>query len=250
MEIITVSVQKGGTGKSVTAAALAAEAVQDGKRVLAIDLDGQGNLSFMLGADPSETGTFELFQGVRPEELIQETDSGIDIISASWKLSTVKSSQGSARRLQDGLKGLERYYDLVILDTPPNGGELQYNALQAATGLIAPVQADIFGLQAYYLIRDAARQFRGRSHALPFLGVIITQYNRQATITRQMRETIQKTVEADHVPYLGEVRKAVAISEAAALQIPLLKYAPKSKPVEDYRRIYRAAIAPLFSPGR
>ena len=237
MQIITVAIQKGGTGKTTTAAAIVQAAAYKGRRVLAIDIDPQGNLSFALAADTSKPGSYNLLMGEDAAGLIQHKP-GYDIIPASWNLSTITSGKGSARRLQRAITPLKRDYDLIVIDTPPTAGELQYNALQAATGLVIPLQADIYNLQSLYQITDTARQIQQTNPALQITGFILTQYDNRSTIARQMKDTITEQAAAMGVPYLGAIRAAVAVKEAAALQQSLFEYAPKSKPAADYLTVY------------
>ena len=238
MNILTVAIQKGGTAKTTTAAALAGAAVYRGRKVLAIDLDPQGQLSFTLAADTSRPGSYDLLMGAAAADLIQTTPAGLDVIPASWNLSTVTSGKGSARRLQRALKQLQGEYDLIIIDTPPTAGELQYNALQAATGLIIPLQADIYNLQSLYQITDTARQIQESNPELTIKGFVLTQYDGRSTLARQMKDTITAQAAAMGVPFLGTIRGAVAVKEAAALQQSLFEYAPKSKPAQDYLALY------------
>lgn len=241
--VIAVTMQKGGTGKSSTAAALTQAAADAGKRALAIDLDSQGNTSFFLAADTSRPGAYELLtRNSDPRRLIQTTQGGLDVIPASWNLATVTSSRGSARRLQMALEPIKRSYDLIIVDTPPNAGELQYNAMQAADGLVIPLQADIVGLQGLYLLHDTAQQIRASNPALTITGIVLTRYNARSTIARQMEQKITDTAAELGIPYLGAVREAVAIREAQTLQRSLYQYAPNSKPAQDYRAILRKIL--------
>lgn len=240
MQVITAAVQKGGTGKTTTVAALAQAAAYRGRRCLAIDLDPQCNLTFALAADANRPGSDLLLQGADPAELIQETAAGIDTIPASPNLAAEKSSTGSARRLQKALEPIRGSYDLIIIDTPPTAGELQYNALQAATGLLIPLQADAYCVNSLYLITRTARQIQGSNPDLQILGFILTQYNGRSTIARQMQETITTRAAAIGVPYLAAIRKAVAVEEAAALQRSLFEYAPNSKPAQDYLTLFDA----------
>lgn len=237
MDIFTVAIQKGGTGKTTTAAAITQAAVYRGSKVLAIDLDPQGNLSFTLAADTGKPGSYDLLQGAAAADLIQHKP-GFDVIPASWNLSTVTSGRGSARRLQTALEPIKKDYDLMVIDTPPTAGELQYNALQAATGLIIPLQADIYNLQSLYQMTDTARQIQDSNPDLQIIGFVLTQYDGRSTIARQMKETITEQAAALGVPYLGAIRAAVAVKEAAALQQSLFEYAPKSKPAADYLEIF------------
>ena len=236
--VISVSIQKGGTGKTTTAAALAQAAAYMGKKALAIDLDPQGNLSFALRADTRGAGAFEFLNGADFQNVIQTTAQGLDVIPASWNLATITSGKGTARRLQQAIGQITGLYDLITIDTPPTAGELQYNALQAATGLIIPLQADIYNMQSLYQITDAARQIQGSNPALSIMGFILTQYDGRSTISRQMKEVITDQAAAMGVPYLGAIRAAVAVKEAAALQRSLFEYARRSKPAADYLEIY------------
>lgn len=241
--IFAIAMIKGGTGKSTTAAALTQAAASMGKRALAIDLDSQGNTSFFLSADTTRPGAYELLtSSTDPRRLIQTKQGGLDVIPASWNLATVATGRGSARRLQKALEPIKRSYDLIFIDTPPNAGELQYNALQAADGLLIPLQCDIVGLQGLYMIHDTAKQFQATNPALKITGIILTRHNNRSTISQQMQQKIIDTAASLEIPYLGAVREAVAIREAQTLQRSLYDYAPNSNPAIDYKTILTKII--------
>lgn len=242
VKIITVTTQKGGTGKTTTAAALTQAASYKGMRALAIDLDPQGNLSFALAADTSRPGSYDLLTGRPAAELIQQSGQGMDVIPASWNLSTITSGKGTARRLERALEPIKEKYDVIVVDTPSKVGELQYNALQAATGLLIPLQADIYGVQSLYQTIDTAVQFQSSNPNLTIKGLILTQYDQRSTISKQLKESITNSAAEMNVPYLGAVRAAVAVKEAAALQQSLFEYAPKSKPAADYLQIFNSIM--------
>lgn len=239
MHVYTVAIQKGGTAKTTTAAALVQAAAHTGRRALAIDLDPQGQLSFTVGADTGRPGSFELLEGAAAADTVQQIRPGLDAIPASWNLSTVTSGTGSARRLQKALAPIAGSYDIIVIDTPPTAGELQYNALQASTGLIIPLQADIYNLQSFYQIVDTARQIQHSNQALQITGFILTQYDSRGTLTRQMKDNITAQADKMGIPCLGVIRSAIAVKEAAALQQSLFDYAPKSKPTADYMELYK-----------
>ncbi len=170
MQIITIGNQKGGTGKSVTAAAIAQAGAAEGLKVLAIDLDPQANLTFALRGDTRSKGSFELLEGEPARQTVQTTAQGIDLIAASRNLATVKTGTGSAKRLQRALQPIKSIYSLIVIDTPPTAGELLYNALQASTRLIIPLQADTFSLQGLYQIAETAQQFTKSNPELQIMG--------------------------------------------------------------------------------
>lgn len=240
MQIISITAQQGGTGKTTTAAALAQAAAYRGRKVLAVDLDPQGNLSFCLNADVDQAGSFELLNGDNPAELIQTAPTGPDVIPASPNLATVKSSTGSARRLQKALEPIRGKYGLIIIDTPATTGELQYNALQAATMLLIPLRADAYCVKSFYQVIRTARQIQGSNPELRTIGTLLSKFENRSTIARQMQATIQEAAATTGAVYLGAIRKAVAVQEAAALQQSLFEYAPNSKPAQDYLQVFDA----------
>lgn len=238
MRIITTSIIKGGTGKTTTAAALAQAAAAAGKKVLAIDLDPQANLSFFVGADPNAPGSYDLLHGVDPAQLIQRTQQGLDAIAAAPDLSTEKTTPASAKRLQQALEPVRESYDLIVIDTPPQIGELTYNALQASTGLIIPLETDNSSLQGLYQIAEIAAHIAQRSNPLlRIIGVILTRYDARPKLNRYLRDVIAQRGEEIGAPFLMGIRPGIAIREAQAMQRSLYDYAPRSKPAQDYKKL-------------
>ena len=239
MNILTIANQKGGTAKSTTAAALAQAAAGQGKRTLAIDLDPQGNLSFFLKADTRKASSLDLLEGKPLKEVLQPAGRNLDAVAASWNLQTISSSRGSARRLKAALEPAAGQYDLIIIDTPPTAGELQNNALMAATDLIIPLQADTVGLQGLYQMTDTARQVQKGNPALTLTGFILTRYRANSRLAKQMTQLIKNAAAAMGIPFLGVIREAVAVQEAQALQQNLFDYSFMSNPAMDYNQLLR-----------
>ncbi len=239
MQIITTAIIKGGAGKSTTAAALAQAAAINKKRVLCIDLDPQANLSAFIGADPNQAGSYQLITGSEPAQLIQETEQGIKAITGSPDLATITTSPGSAARLQRAIDPIIRKFDFIFIDTPPQMGELTYNALQACTGLIIPLETDESSLQGLYQITDIAEHIKQNSNpGLSIIGTVITRYNAQTKFDRYIRDIIAEKGQEVGAPLLQEIRKGIAIKEAHGFRQSLFEYAPRSKPAADYMELY------------
>lgn len=238
MQILTIANMKGGSGKTATAAAIAQAGAAQGLRVLAVDLDPQANLTFTLGGNARAGGSYELIEGQPARQIIQETRQSIDLISASKGLATVTTTTGSAKRLQRALQPIKGLYDLIIIDTPPTAGELQYNALQASTGIIIPLQADIYHLQGLYQIHDTAQQFKRSNPELTEKGYILTRHNARSNLAKAMQESIESKAAALNIPFIGAIREGIALREAIALQQSLYEYAPNSKPAIDYMQAF------------
>lgn len=238
MQIITLANQKGGAGKTSTAAAIIQAAAVEGLKVLAIDLDPQANLTLTLAGDTRAKGSFELLEGTPARQTIQETAQGIDLIAASKNLAAVQTTTGSAKRLQKALQPIKSIYDIIVIDTPPTAGELLYNSLQASTGLLIPLQADMFNLQGLYQIADTAKQFKQSNPDLKVLGFVLTRYDGRSTLAKTFRDTITKKAAELGIEHLADIREGIAIKEAAAFQENLFEYAPKAKPAQDYKELF------------
>lgn len=238
MQIITTAVIKGGTGKSSTAAALAQAAVKTGKKVLAIDLDPQGNLSSFIGADQSGASSYDLLHGDPAAQLIQTTEQGINAIAASPDLATERTTPASAKRLHAALEPIKGMYDFIFIDTPPTMGELTYNALQASTGLIIPLETDNSSLQGLYQITGIAQRMKGSNPDLSIIGIILTRYDNRPKINRYLQQLIADRGQEIGAPFLMSIRSGIAIREAQALQQSLFEYAPHSKPAQDYKKLF------------
>jgi len=238
MQIITTAIIKGGTGKTATSAALAQAAAFHGKRVLAIDLDPQANLTFSLGGDQNLEGAYQMLTGTPVRKVLQKTGQGITVISASPDLATLTTSPGSANRLSDAIKPIQKDYDICFIDTPPMLGELLFNALMASTGLLVPLETDTNSLQGLYQISDIAHQMMKANPGLSILGVILSRYDSRPNINRYLKDTIAQKGEEIGAPLLGEIRPGIVIREASALQQSLFEYAPQSKPAQDFMELY------------
>ena len=234
MQIITTAVIKGGTGKTTTAAALAQAAAAEGYKVLAIDLDPQGNLTHTLKADPNNASSYDLLHG--DTDVIQSTEQGIDVIAASPDLATERTAPASAKRLQEALEPIKGNYDFIFIDTPPTIGELTYNALNASTGLLIPVETDVNSIQGIYQITDIAKQMQIHNPDLQILGAVLTRYDNRPKINRYIKNVI--ITDGEDTPLLATIRNGIAIREAQALQVSLYEYAPKSKPAQDYKKLF------------
>lgn len=239
MKILTAAVIKGGTGKTTTCAAIAQAAAASGKKVLIIDLDPQGNLSFSVGADQTQAGSYDLLHGTPAAELIQDTAQGIAAIPASPDLSTERTTPGSANRLQEAIQPIKNDFDLIVIDTPPTLGELQYNALRASTDLLIPLETDSSSLQGLYQITDIAHQMQRSNPDLSITGVILTRYDGRPKLNKYLKDVIAEKGQELGAPLLQTIRAGVAIREAQALQVSLYEYAPGSKPAQDYKELYQ-----------
>lgn len=215
--ITAVTTQKGGTGKTTTAQALATGLNLAGYSALAIDADPQGNLTYAMGAENRE-GLYEAMKGKRISDLIQSTDQGDVLASSPDLVAAVFEFTGRRREylLEKALEPLEGVYTHIIIDTPPSLGILTVNALTAAHDVVIPLEASVFSLQGLGQLSGTIRMVQGHSNAdLRIAGILINKFNPRAAAPRDVKEAIDTM--ADKLKtrvYTTAIRQGVAVQEA------------------------------------
>ena len=239
MEIITVASQKGGTGKTTTAAAVSCWAVEHGQRAVVVDLDPQASLTHIFGGDGNAPGAYEFLKGTPAEQLVQTFDGLPDLISANLKLAGAESEfstqPGRDFFLKESLAVVSDRWDLVVIDTPPTLGTLLVNALTASSKAIIPLQVDTFAAQAVYQLMGTVEQVRKYcNRSLTVSGVLPTRFSSRTVLARDHMDDLAEKCAALNLPLLPPISEGVAVRESQTMQQSLFTYAPKSKPAQDY----------------
>lgn len=227
--IITVINQKGGTGKTTTAAAMLAYYEQAGIKALGIDLDPQCNLTLSLGAKQNRANALGLLTGqADPESTIQRANY-TDCIAGAPELSGAdimfNEDIGKAYKLKKALKSIQGKYEHIIIDSPPALGTLSVNALTASDGVIIPCQAELFSVQGLSQLSNTLEQIREYTNpGIKILGVLLTRHNARATLSRDFQEIIKREAEKLGTSIFNTViRESVTVKEALAMQQSIYK---------------------------
>lgn len=236
---IAIINQKGGVSKTTTALALGAGLTLRGYKVLLVDLDAQGNLSYSMGAEEANFTTIDvLSKKVKAADVIQHLEQG-DLLPTSPELSfadKLLGDTGKEYRLKEALDPIKENYDYIIIDTPPALGVLTVNALTACTGVIIPAQADVFSLQGIsqlYATIDAVKKYTNPS--LKVMGLLLTRFSNRAVLSKNIAEVMEQTAhELDTKLFTATIREGIAIKEAQISRQSIFEYAPKSNPAQDY----------------
>lgn len=240
MEVIATANQKGGAGKTSTAAALWSYLNAHGRKALAVDMDSQGNLSLIADAETDGPTVFgALLREIQLQDAIQHTAQG-DIVAASPLQSaadTALQMLGKERRLKEALDTVAAAYDFVIVDTPPHMGVLTINALAAADRVLIPAQADLFSLHGIGQIADSIRDVREycNNSSLQVDGILLTRFSDRANVSKAVRDALRERAEAmGGRLYSATIRDAVAVKEAQIAHKSIFDYAPGAKVAGDY----------------
>ena len=237
---IAVTNQKGGVGKTTTAAALLASLHRRGARVLGVDLDPQGSLGFSLGLDIEQCVTiYDVFRGaVEPEAAIAHTDT-CDLLPSNILLSGAElefNRPGREFLLKTALSKMEENYDYIIVDTPPALNLLTVNAYVAADRLIIPMAPEVLSLLGVSQIKETIESVREYYNPhLEVLGILLNRYSARFNLNREVLELAgQIAGQLNTVVFEAKIRSSVSAAEAPAHGQSVIDYAPSSKPAQDF----------------
>ena len=246
-ECIAVINQKGGAGKSTTSNAIGAGLFQRGYKVLFIDLDAQGNLSYSMKCENKPLSSLEVLTGTATAREATLTTPQGDIIPASPALAsadTIITDTGREYRLKEALEPLKEVYDYIIIDTPPALGTLTINALTACDSVIIPAQADIYSLQGIGQLNQTIQTVKRYCNSdLTIKGIVITRYSPRAVLTRDMTDLLEDTAKQLNTKvFTSRIRECIALKEAQASQTDIFAYNPRSNAGIDYKALLEEMI--------
>ena len=241
MKIIAIASQKGGSGKSTTAAVIIDYLSRMGKRVLAIDLNDQGDLTDTLGAEATTSGAGEVLKGKTVAGTATETNlRGVDILTGAEDLALLETkitATGRARAeiLRNALRPQHRYYNFVIIDSPGSFNTAFLNALAAADSIIITTQPDYYSLRGVNRIIENVATVRAINPGLKVDGILLTRYQGRRNVTREAVEKLKEMeTELNTKLFDAKIRENAKTAEAPKSHKSVISYAPGSIGAEDY----------------
>ncbi|WP_313409030.1 ParA family protein [Aeromicrobium sp.] len=240
--------QKGGVAKTTSVASIGAALAEAGQRVLLVDLDPQGSLTFSLGVDPEElevTVAEVLLGKVDAVDAIGTTDEGVDLLPANVSLAEAEENlvtrTGREQRLRVALAKVADDYDWILLDCPPALGVLTVGALSAADQVLIPLQAETLSHRGVGQLLDTIHDVRSFINpGLQVRGVLATAYDGRTAHARNVLAAIEETYELEVLD--PPIPKTIRFAEAPAIGRSILSTARTHKGAEAYRAIARLLI--------
>ncbi len=241
--VISVVNQKGGVGKTTTMVSVASILTEEHKlKVLAIDLDPQGNASSGLGLEKNSYRKCiynVLINDCDLEGVIYSSSlNSLKIIPATIQLAGAEielvGELSRENKLKRALSKAHKDYDVIIIDCPPSLGLLTVNALAASTDLLIPLQCEYFALEGLTQLLSTIDLVKSDLNPMiNILGVLLTMADHRTNLTSQIIEEVQKHI-PQHV-FNTVISRNVKLSEAPSHGLPIIYYDPKSKGALNYR---------------
>jgi chromosome partitioning protein len=245
-KVIAFANQKGGVAKTTTTLNLAAAFAESGHRVLAIDMDPQGNLTMSQGIDPDaiEKSMYDvLVHGLSIREIIRKREvdvacASIDLAGAEIAMSTMI---GRERALQKALRPILEDYDFMCIDTPPSLGLLTINALAAASKVIVPVQCEYLSMRGLIQLQNTLAMIREDLNPdIEIEGILPTLVDSRTVHAKEAIEILEENF-GDRV-FASRIRKTVRFAEAPVKGMSVLKYEPDGVAAQSYRDLAKEVL--------
>ena len=250
-KVIALVNEKGGVGKSTSAATIGYILAQKKKKVLLIDFDGQGHASLLCGVrniNQLQETTATLLNRIICGEELPEAESflhrhkGVDLIPSNSQLFALERNLSNAdfreTKLQELTERFREQYEYILIDCMPNGGTTQINAMLSADELIIPTQAEVFSAVGMtQLARHSARIQKNTGRRLKIAGVLITMYDKRTSLSREVCGMLE---EYKGIPiFKTRIPRSVKVGEAALYGQTISEYAPNHPAALAYEALVK-----------
>ena len=241
-EIMAIANQKGGVGKTTTTINLSAALAEQGKRVLIIDMDPQGNTSSGLGIDKDEleTTVYQLMIGDNSfDECVQkDVFENLDVLAANVNLAGIEietmDMEDRNYILRDIISEVEDKYDFIIIDCPPSLNTLTINSMTTADSVLVPIQCEYYALEGLSQLIYTINLVKDR------LNPKLTMYDGRTNLSMQVIENVRNNL--NQTIYDTIIPRGVRLAEAPSHGLPITQYDNRSTGAKAYMALAKEVI--------
>ena len=255
-EIIAIANQKGGVGKTTTTFNLGVALAQNGKKVLLVDADPQGDLTTYIGihnAENIETTLYTLMGrtmndiDVNPKEAILHHDEGIDIIPTYLELASMEMSLVNAMSreftMRNSIKDLKKDYDYILIDCMPSLGMLTINALACADKVIIPVQSEFLAAKDMNHLMTTVLKVRKQINPdLKVGGILMTIVDDRRNLSKEIYEELSSTYGKVFRMFETKIPRSVKAAESTRLGKSILSYDKNGKVAKSFMNLAKEVL--------
>ena len=247
--IIAIANQKGGVGKTTTAINLAACLAEAGKKILAIDLDPQGNMTSGLGVDKNEVENtvyqLMLDECTIKESMVHTVVDNLELIASNVNLAGAEIELlGIADKeyiLKNAVDYIKEDYDFIIIDCPPSLNMLTVNAMTTANTVLVPIQCEYYALEGLSQLIHTINLVQERLNPeLDIEGIVFTMYDVRTNLSNHVVANVKENLDAKI--YQTMIPRNIRLAEAPSYGIPINMYDTKSAGAESYRNLAKEVI--------
>ncbi|MGE3276015.1 MAG: ParA family protein [Vicinamibacterales bacterium] len=244
-KVIAVTNQKGGVGKTTTAINLAASLALQGKRVLLIDVDPQGNATSGVGLKGQRASAGTVYDALTSDDaparaeqfLLPSTIEHLSVVPATRELAGAEIEligvDQRERRLAAFIQPLRSRFDYVLIDCPPSLGLLTLNALVAAHTVLIPLHCEYFALEGLADLVATMRRVRAAMNPdLEIEGVLLTMNDERTNLGQQVGRDVREFFKEK--VYRTVIPRNVRLAEAPSHGLPVVTYDARSRGAEAY----------------
>lgn len=248
-KMISVGNQKGGVGKTTTTINLGASLADEGKKVLLVDSDAQGNATSGLGVSKTEVeiDIYDILINEAPiqDVIVASSRENMDLVPASIQLAgaevELSNMQHRETRLKKALDSVRDEYDYILIDCPPSLGHLTINAFTASDSVLIPVQCEYYALEGLSQLLNTVRLVQKHfNNQLKIEGVLLTMLDRRTNLGYEVVEEVKKYFHEK--VYETIIPRNVRLSEAPSYGLSIVDYDRQSLGAQTYRELAKEVL--------
>ena len=254
-EVIAIANQKGGVGKTTTTLSLGVALAKQGKKVLLVDADPQGNLTTCMGFNENDFDTSLAYLmeaeiadvDINSENTVLHSKENVDLIPSDIGLSAIELSLNNTMSreyvMKNALSKLKDKYDYILIDCMPSLGMITINALACSDKVIIPVQGEYLAAKGMgHLLKTVSKVHKQINPNLKIGGVLLTLVDKRTNLSKQVRDTLEENYGQYVKIYDTEIPKAINTAKSSSTGKSIFEFDKNSPVADSYKNLAKEVL--------